>query len=114
MAVDAKGEKTPLTDEDLRKFEKKYPQLARYLRTPEHLEELDKMSLDRIERIKPWLKPAKELMRVLWRTQNAWLFHEPVDPVRLKIADYLDIIKHPMDFGTIKKKLYSNAYGNLS
>jgi hypothetical protein len=32
--------------------------------------------------------------------------------VRLKIADYLDVIKHPMDFGTIKKKLYSNAYAS--
>jgi len=49
-------------------------------------------------------------MKVLWRTKNAWLFHEPVDPVRLKIADYFDVIKHPMDFGTIKKKLYNNAY----
>jgi hypothetical protein len=68
------------------------------------------MSIEKLERIKPWWKPAKELMKILWRTQNAWLFHEPVDPVRLKIADYFDIIKRPMDFGTIKKKLYSNGY----
>ena len=35
-------------------------------------------------------------------------FLEPVDPVELGIPDYFDIIKTPMDFGTIKEKL-----GNL-
>ena len=110
MRVDKRGEKTPLDEEDMKEFEESYPQLARYLHQPDTLEEIDKMSLEKLERIKPWQKPAKELMKILWRTKNAWLFHEPVDPVRLKIADYFDVIKHPMDFGTIKKKLYNNAY----
>jgi hypothetical protein len=46
----------------------------------------------------------------LWRTTHAWIFHEPVDPIKLGIEDYFDIIKKPMDFGTIKKKLNNNAY----
>ncbi|ONK79826.1 uncharacterized protein A4U43_C01F10520 [Asparagus officinalis] len=39
------------------------------------------------------------------------VFSEPVDPEEL--PDYHDIIKHPMDFGTVRKKLDSGAYENL-
>ncbi|XP_060078730.1 BRCA2-interacting transcriptional repressor EMSY-like [Ylistrum balloti] len=35
-------------------------------------------------------------------------FTEPVD--RTEVPDYYTIIKHPMDFGTIKKKLEANTY----
>ncbi len=37
-------------------------------------------------------------------------FQEPVDPVKFGIMDYNDIITHPMDLGTIKKKLSFNFY----
>jgi hypothetical protein len=33
---------------------------------------------------------------------NAWPFNQPVDPVALNIPDYLDVVKQPMDLGTIK------------
>ncbi|KAJ0966176.1 hypothetical protein J5N97_027314 [Dioscorea zingiberensis] len=36
------------------------------------------------------------------------VFAEPVDPEEL--PDYHDVIEHPMDFGTIRKKLARNAY----
>lgn len=39
-------------------------------------------------------------------------FHHPVDPVALNIPDYLEVIKTPMDFSTIKKKLATNQYVN--
>lgn len=32
----------------------------------------------------------------------AWPFYKPVDVKALGLHDYLDIIKHPMDLGTIK------------
>lgn len=35
-------------------------------------------------------------------------FLVPVDPVKLNIPDYFDIIKQPMDLGTIKKQLAAN------
>jgi Bromodomain len=41
-------------------------------------------------------------MNKLWKVKFAFIFHEPVDPVKLNIEDYFDIIKRPMDFGTIK------------
>ena len=41
-------------------------------------------------------------MNAVWKIKNANIFHYPVDPVKLNILDYFTIIKHPMDFGTIK------------
>lgn len=36
------------------------------------------------------------------------------EPVSIKdVPDYLDVIKEPMDFGTIRKKLDSCAYQTL-
>ncbi|CAL9134315.1 unnamed protein product [Musa textilis] len=36
------------------------------------------------------------------------VFAEPVDPEEL--PDYYDVIEHPMDFGTVRKKLATEAY----
>ena len=36
----------------------------------------------------------------------AWPFYKPVDVDGLGLHDYLDIIKHPMDLGTIKVCLF--------
>lgn len=35
-------------------------------------------------------------------TAYAWPFYKPVDVKALGLHDYHDIIKHPMDLGTIK------------
>nr|XP_023677573.1 bromodomain-containing protein 4-like [Paramormyrops kingsleyae] len=40
----------------------------------------------------------------------AWPFYKPVDVESLGLHDYYDIIKHPMDLGTIKSKLDSRQY----
>ena len=32
---------------------------------------------------------------------------QPVDPVKLGIPDYFDVVKRPMDLGTIRKRLKS-------
>ena len=110
MVVNEVGEKRPATDEELRQFEESYPDVARFWKHPEAVQELDKISLEELDAIKPWEKAGKKLMNMLWRTTHAWIFHEPVDPIKLDIEDYFDIIKRPMDFGTIKKKLNNNAY----
>jgi E1A/CREB-binding protein len=39
-------------------------------------------------------------------------FRSPVDPIALGIPDYLDIIKKPMDLGTIEKKLKKGEYSD--
>ena len=57
-----------------------------------------------------WQKTAKKIIYTLWKTRHAYIFHAPVDPVKLGIDDYSEIIKTPMDFGTIKNKLNNNIY----
>jgi hypothetical protein len=43
------------------------------------------------------------------RAQAVW-FAEPVDPIALGIPQYFDIVKKPMDFGTIAVKLARGDY----
>ena len=49
-------------------------------------------------------------MKAVWKHQFGWPFQTPVDAVQLNIPDYHKIIKHPMDFGTIKKRLDHDYY----
>ncbi|KAJ7966979.1 Bromodomain-containing protein [Quillaja saponaria] len=60
------------------------------------------------------LPDKKLLVLILDRLQKKdrhGVFSEPVDPQEL--PDYHDIIEHPMDFGTVRKKLDGGAYANL-
>lgn len=50
------------------------------------------------------------VMKAVWKHHFGWPFQTPVDAVKLNIPDYHKIIKHPMDFGTIKKRLENNYY----
>ena len=50
------------------------------------------------------------VIKAVWKHQFGWPFHCPVDANKLNIPDYHKIIKHPMDFGTIKKRLENNYY----
>ncbi|NWX93819.1 BRD2 protein, partial [Nothoprocta pentlandii] len=40
----------------------------------------------------------------------AWPFYKPVDVEALGLHDYCDIIKHPMDLSTIKRKMENREY----
>ena len=40
----------------------------------------------------------------------AWPFYKPVDAELLGLHDYFDIIKKPMDLGTVKQKMDNRAY----
>ena len=53
-----------------------------------------------------------KILNQLWKAKDAYIFHEPVDPIKLNIPNYLNIVKNPMDLGTIKKKLNMNFYDN--
>ncbi|KAK8716974.1 hypothetical protein V6N13_044262 [Hibiscus sabdariffa] len=59
-----------------------------------------------------WMKQCEDLLKRLMRHQYGWVFNEPVDVVKLNVPDYFNVIKHPMDLGTIKKKKDSGGYTN--
>ncbi|XP_051116565.1 transcription factor GTE10-like isoform X3 [Andrographis paniculata] len=59
------------------------------------------------------MKQCETLLTRLMQHQHAWIFNEPVDIVKHNIPDYFNVIKHPMDLGTVKGKLLSNQYSNL-
>jgi bromodomain-containing factor 1 len=49
-------------------------------------------------------------LRQLKKQKNATPFAEPVDPVKLNIPKYFDVIKHPMDLSTMENKLNQGKY----
>ena len=57
---------------------------------------------------------AMPILKVLSEQQFAWIFSKPVDPVAFNIPDYFEVVKHPMDLGTVRKKLENNQYVNLN
>ncbi len=48
-----------------------------------------------------------------WKSKGGVYFHDPVDPIKFDIDDYFDVIKEPMDFTTVKKKLSHNVYNSV-
>uniref|UniRef100_J3MQ13 Bromo domain-containing protein n=2 Tax=Oryza brachyantha TaxID=4533 RepID=J3MQ13_ORYBR len=55
-------------------------------------------------------RQCSNLLTNLFKHQWSTPFVVPVDPVKLNIPDYFDIIKKPMDLGTIEKKLNAGMY----
>jgi hypothetical protein len=56
---------------------------------------------------------ASSLLEFLAAQPESYLFMEPVDPVFYNIPDYPLVIRNPMDFGTIKKKLAAREYHEI-
>ncbi|KAG1368326.1 bromodomain-containing protein 9 [Cocos nucifera] len=56
----------------------------------------------------PERKTLEAILDKLQKKDTYGAFAEPVDPEEL--PDYHEVIEHPMDFGTVRKKLASNAY----
>ena len=52
-----------------------------------------------------WMTVARQMVSEIFKKEDAWIFLRPVDPVRDMCPDYLTMIKEPMDFGTIRKKM---------
>jgi hypothetical protein len=57
-----------------------------------------------------WHTQCDKLLRHLYTHKKVELyFATPVDVVKFNLVDYYGIIKHPMDLGTVKKKLMDGA-----
>ncbi|KAK7411039.1 hypothetical protein VNO78_02384 [Psophocarpus tetragonolobus] len=58
------------------------------------------------------LKSCETLLTRLMSHQFGWVFNSPVDIVKLNIPDYFTVIKHPMDLGTVKRRITAGEYLN--
>ncbi|XP_059665068.1 transcription factor GTE4-like isoform X2 [Cornus florida] len=55
-------------------------------------------------------KSCSTLLEKLMKHKHGWVFNNPVDAKALGLHDYFNIIKHPMDLGTVKSRLNKNWY----
>ncbi|XP_050293288.1 bromodomain-containing protein 3-like isoform X2 [Anthonomus grandis grandis] len=65
------------------------------------------------EKLNEALKACNEILKDLFSKKHcsyAWPFYKPVDAELLGLHDYHDIIKKPMDLGTVKRKMDSREY----
>ncbi|KAK1266770.1 Transcription factor GTE10 [Acorus gramineus] len=60
------------------------------------------------------MKQCDNILNKLMTHDFGWVFNTPVDVVKLQIPDYFNVIKHPMDLGTIKSKIASGVYSSPS
>jgi hypothetical protein len=49
-----------------------------------------------------WKKLALKIISSCIKVRGSFYFLNPVDPVKLGVSDYFDIISMPMDLGTVK------------
>lgn len=56
------------------------------------------------------LKLCGQILTKLMKHKHGYIFNTPVDVVGMGLHDYHDIIKCPMDLGTVKAKLSKNLY----
>ena len=114
VKIDEKGEKIPLSEEEINDFMQNNPEINDMVTNKHLLKQLvNEIEDDEIKMCDSWEKIAKQLMSSLWKVRDAELFHKPVDPVELNIPNYFEVIKKPMDFSTVKKKLNNYSYTNL-
>ncbi|CAM9200709.1 unnamed protein product [Chrysoparadoxa australica] len=101
-------------------------QIGDKMKTPEEATSLvEAFSVDQIEnhlrslhdglhltaaRLKQYTMP---LLKKLMEHQFGWVFNNPVDPAALGLLDYFQVIKNPMDLGTVKKNLEASRYRTM-
>ncbi|KAG7014915.1 Transcription factor GTE7, partial [Cucurbita argyrosperma subsp. argyrosperma] len=56
------------------------------------------------------MKMCSQILMKLMKHKHGWIFNKPVDVVGMGLHDYYDIVKRPMDFGSVKAKLGKDAY----
>lgn len=106
MTLNERGDTHDLTEEEVRQMVKSIPELETYLANPDLIpqELVDKSNEDH------WEKVAIKILAQCFKLKGSYWFQEPVDPVKFNIMDYFDVIKNPMDLGTIRKKISHNCY----
>ncbi|KAG1398708.1 hypothetical protein G6F60_008201 [Rhizopus arrhizus] len=73
----------------------------------------DNKSLSHSTLTKDQSKYCSAILKTLKKHRDAGPFLDPVDPIRLNIPDYFQVIKQPMDLSTVDQKLQKNQYNSV-
>ena len=57
------------------------------------------------------MRKCLKILSLLKKHQFSFPFLKPVDPLALQVPDYFDIVKEPMDLGTVERNLRNGLYG---
>ena len=68
---------------------------------------------DDLERGNCFPRVARDMLRDLLAAPAAHYFAQPVNPVALNIPSYPEVIKNPMDLGTVRSRLRQGQYSSL-
>lgn len=98
-----------MTAAEMEQFVEECPEIACFWQEPDTLQSLWLPKEDSIL-YESWDQVAKRMVSHLWRMSSAKIFHEPVDAEKMGAADYNEIVKHPIDLGSIKQRLITNHY----
>ena len=80
--------------------------------TTQRLQKEYEVEQSRDVRRKEMIRRCREVLMASKKHKYHKLFLQPVDPKKHGVPDYFDIIKNPMDMGTVKSKLDTKAYLN--
>jgi hypothetical protein len=73
-----------------------------------YIQVVDHLITLRLDHIQRWLRPV--IQKLMMNPKNQNFFNKPVDAIALGIPEYSDIIKQPMDLGTIRSRLQRGLY----
>lgn len=105
------GQYRPITEQEFDLLKKTMPEYAELFENEQKIEQMQIPLVDESAPIQyHWEKAAHRMIKNLMKHPKAWIFNEPVQPEKLGINDYFDIIHNPMDFSTIEKKLKHHEY----
>jgi hypothetical protein len=88
---------TPCTSAELEEFQNKHEKSCDWLLDGSH----DIRSLS-------WHRICSSILKKMLKQKDARVFKEPVDWQRLNLPEYPRWIKHPMDLGTIDRRLHGD------
>ncbi|XP_055036051.2 bromodomain-containing protein 3a isoform X2 [Misgurnus anguillicaudatus] len=106
---------TPLSDGKPSKVASRRESTGRPIKPPKKDFEEDDLSAQggKRSRLTEQLKYCDVILKEMLSKKHAayaWPFYKPVDAEALELHDYHEIIKHPMDLSTVKKKMDSREY----
>ncbi|KAJ3605876.1 hypothetical protein NHX12_027919 [Muraenolepis orangiensis] len=115
-AVVAAGAKSPLPDSDWSLEKKRRESTGRPIKPPKKAlaeEEETAQHATKRGRLTEQLRFCDGVLKDLLSKKHAayaWPFYKPVDAQALQLHDYHDIIKMPMDLGSVKRKMDERKY----